>query len=701
MKGTWWEAGTNLFKRRVLRPDVLAALGFGLSLVYLYFRLGAATPPSLEDWISSDTLYPVNVTVDVGRDGFPLSGWWFSIAPFWIPDVFLTGVFWIVTRNPIEATLLTGFLQLVFLAGVMALIRSTVRTGDKALHNVLFFGMAVIVTLFVANHLGQYYPDLYRFYQPQSHVGSLIVSLAALGLAMDWARRSMEGRPASAAVIAAYVVLCLLGAMSNAFFLVQMLIPYTLMAGLLGAVGVIRIRDTRAAILAGWPAAVSGVVLNGALFHTTPVSAQSTISVASVTTAFDVFRHGFTEHLAAFEGLHILAVTWIAVCLIPIVITMRRVMSGDVPRLSAEMRMVSLFCGFSLLSGMASAVAIIGGGSNSLAVFKNYEWGVHYLQSIFYLPLLGLPLVLALAIRHLGTERLAGRLAVLLSLPTLVVPALLLGQTPRPKVSIANYRPPLVKYLDSQAALRGWRYGIGGYWQARITTLLSRRNLRVYPVDNSLHPRLWVSNQYWYTEQVGDGRKAPPIDFVILDGRAFRLSREEAVRVLGEPAEELRFEGTRILSYSGVAGIPSMASLAGDAGENEPLHEFREQITGSIKPLEVAAGGTASVPVTITNVSHERWASRGKYPVTLSYRWLKAGKDTGVEGLRTLLSIPLNPGQAEAVEARIAAPQEAGTFLLRLSLVQEGVAWFVLRGAKPLDIAVRVGPERQADGGAR
>ena len=87
--------------------------------------------------------------------------------------------------------------------------------------------------------------------------------------------------------------------------------------------------------------------------------------------------------------------------------------------------------------------------------------------------------------------------------------------------------------------------------------------------------------------------------------------------------------------------------------------------------------------------------------MTLSYRWLKAGKDTGVEGLRTLLSIPLNPGQAEAVEARIAAPQEAGTFLLRLSLVQEGVAWFVLRGAKPLDIAVRVGPERQADGGAR
>ena len=685
-------------KRFVLRPDVLAAIGFGLSLVYLYFRLGTAAPSSLEDWISSDTLYPVNVTTDIVRDGFPLSGWQFSIAPFWFPDVFLTGVFWVVTRNPIEATLVTGYLQLVFLAGLMALIRSTIRTGDKTLQNVMLLAVAVMTTLFVANHLGLYYPDLYRFFQPQSHVGSLIVSLAALGLAMVCVRQSLEARTARAAIMAVYAILCVLGAMSNVLFFVQMLIPFTLMAGLLAIVGVIPLLDTRGTILAGWPAAISGAVLNRALFHATPVAAQSTISLASMRTALDVFAQGAEEKLVSFEGLHVLAVAWSVGCLIPIAITVRRVILDRGPKLSLEMRMLTLFCGFSLFSAIASTGAIIAGGSNTLTVFKNYEWSTHYLQSVFYLPLLGLPLLLSLAVMQCASPSLTRRLAFLLSLPTLVLPALFLVRTPRPDVPIVNYRPPLVKYLDSQAALRGWRYGIGGYWQARIATLLSTQNLRVYPVDNSLHPRLWVSNQYWYTEQVGDGRKAPPIDFVILDGRAFKLSREDAVRVLGEPAEELSFEGTRILSYAGVAGIPSMASLASDAGENEPLHDFREQIVGSIKPLRVAAGGTTSLPVTITDVSNERWASRGQYPVSLSYRWLKAGKDTGIEGLRTSLPIPLNPGQAEGVEARIAAPSDAGTFVLRLSLVQEGVAWFVLSGAEPLDIPVQVEPMGQAGG---
>ncbi len=683
-------------KRIVVRPDVLAAIGFGLSLVYLYFRLGTAAPHSLEDWISSDTLYPVNVTSDIVRDGFPLSGWWFSIAPCWFPDVFLTGVFWVVTRNPIEATLLSGFLQLVLLIGVMALVRSTIRAGDKALQNVMLLGVAVVITLFEATHLGLYYPDLYRFFQPQSHVGSLIVSLAALGLAMICVRHSIEARTAPAAIMAVYAILCLLGAMSNVLFFVQMLMPFTVMAGLLGIVGVIPLRDTRWTILAGWPAAVSGAVLNRALFHTTPVSAQSTISLASMRTALDVFARGVEDKIVSFEGLHVLAVAWSVACLIPIAIAVRRVVLDRGPKLSMEMRMLSLFCGFSLLSAIASTGAIIVGGSNTLTVFKNYEWSTHYLQSVFYLPLIGLPVVLSLAVMYSASPGFPRRLALWLSLPTFVLPAVFLVQTPRPTVPIVNYRPPLVKYLDSQAALRGWRYGIGGYWQARITTLLSTQKLRVYPVDNSLHPRLWVSNQYWYTEQVGDRRKAPPIDFVILDGRAFKLSREDAVRVLGEPAEELRFEGIRILSYARVAGMPSMASLAGGAGENEPVHDFREQIAGSIKPLRVAAGGTTSLPVTITDVSSERWVSRGKYPVALSYRWLKAGKDAGLEGLRTSLPIPLNPGQAEGVEARIVAPGDAGAFVLRLSLVQDGVAWFVFRGAKPLDIPVRVEPVRRA-----
>src|ERR1035438_1399007 len=61
--------------------SLFAWLGLMLSMVCLFFQLGAVDPVSLRVWISSDTLYPVNVATDVLGDGFSLSGWRFSIAP--------------------------------------------------------------------------------------------------------------------------------------------------------------------------------------------------------------------------------------------------------------------------------------------------------------------------------------------------------------------------------------------------------------------------------------------------------------------------------------------------------------------------------------------------------------------------------------------------------------------------------------------
>jgi hypothetical protein len=47
----------------------------------------------------------------------------------------------------------------------------------------------------------------------------------------------------------------------------------------------------------------------------------------------------------------------------------------------------------------------------------------------------------------------------------------------------------------------------------------------------------------------------------------------------------------------------------------------------------------------------------------------------------------------------VRAPDAPGRYTLRLSLVQEGVAWFDARGARPLDLVVDVGPRATKGGG--
>jgi hypothetical protein len=107
----------RLLLSRMGDPVTLAWIGLALSLIHLYRRLGAAHPFVLGAWLSSDTLLPADVAIDLFKDGFPFSGWTFSIAPCWFPDVFLAGAFWAITRNAITATLLSGFVQPALLVG--------------------------------------------------------------------------------------------------------------------------------------------------------------------------------------------------------------------------------------------------------------------------------------------------------------------------------------------------------------------------------------------------------------------------------------------------------------------------------------------------------------------------------------------------------------------------------------------------------
>lgn len=667
-------------------PAVWAWVGLFLSLLCLFLKLGSAGPSALHVWISSDTLYPVNVTTDILRDGYSLSGWRFSIAPCWVPDVFLSGFFWIVTRNPIAATLLAGFIQPVLIIGAFFLIRQAIGLGSAALQNVFLLGVSVWIALYVAVRPGLTYPDFYRFFLPQSHVGSLIMSLTALGLALICVRNACGHPRISRTIVIAYGTVCLFAGMSNLLFLPQMLLPFTIAVAFAAFFDIVPLRNSWQPILVGWPAAILGAILNRVLFHTTAVSAQSQISRDAAITALDVFTRGAVDHLFALEMLHVIAVAWIVVCVAVVAATLRTLARQRADRVGLPQRLLCLFCCCWLLSDLISAGAIIAGGSNGLTVFKDYNWTTHYLQSVFFVPLFGLPMLLTWLIYEHSSLTVSRGIALGAALIVLVVPAVSLASTSRPETEISGYRPPLVRFLDDLAAQRGLRYGLAGYWQARVATLLSSNGLRVYAVDGSLNPFLWVDNAEWYSEQLEDRRKKPPVDFVVLDDPAFKISRESAVRVFGEPSQEVSSQGTRVLIYSGGAKSAAPSPVAVLVTDDVPFTRFAEQITSPIKSLALHPGQAISIPVTIKDTSDEFWVSAGKYPVTLSYRWLAGGQMLSIEGARTLLPRPVSPGETISFDAHVVAPQQGKSLALRLSLVQEGVAWFVTRGAAPLDI---------------
>lgn len=95
--------------------------------------------------------------------------------------------------------------------------------------------------------------------------------------------------------------------------------------------------------------------------------------------------------------------------------------------------------------------------------------------------------------------------------------------------------------------------------------------------------------------------------------------------------------------------------------------------------------------MTIKNSGQEKLVSAGRFPITISYKWYEAGKMLPIEGERTLLPQPLKPGETVDVKVLVVAPAAGKTLTLRISLVQEGVDWFMSNGATPLELPVTLG----------
>jgi len=528
---------------------MLGLLGLTLAVVALFDRLGTAASSDLRAWINSDTLYPVHVTIDVVRDGFAFEGWKFSIAPCWFPDLFLAGVFWIVSRSAVIATLLAGAAQLPLVALAFAALQKSCGTR---------FSLGAVAVLATATVLvlapkvaapGLSGMELNRLLLPQSHVGGLVNSLLALGLGTWLVRIDMEGgrRLALGSVLAA---LCVLAGMSNVMFFVQALVPLT--AALLAAGLLRRIAWAHSwrVLAISWPTALLGAFLNRTLFDTTSLANQARISLPRAWIAAVVFWQGFSGQLRAGEPLHWLAVLWVAFALVLVVRAHVRARRSTGPAATNATLEGVMYLSL-VLSAVASCAANILGGNTGLVESRDYLWVTHYLLAVFFTPIFAVPFALALVCeRHAGARLISG-LTWGVALLAMGSGAVALAAQPAALARLRDYRPALVEFMDRLATQKGLHDGVAGYWQARPITLLSRTGLRANQIGGTFEPMLWVSNRYWYTQQIGNHRERPPLDFVILDDPMWRQTRERAVAKFGPPVDEVSFQGTRVLIYKG------------------------------------------------------------------------------------------------------------------------------------------------------
>jgi hypothetical protein len=134
-------------------------------------------------------------------------------------------------------------------------------------------------------------------------------------------------------------------------------------------------------------------------------------------------------------------------------------------------------------------------------------------------------------------------------------------------------------------------------------------------------------------------------------------------------------------------------------GDPLPADQCRVQITADYPPTLVA-GREARVDMSIKNQGGVMLYATKPNPLFASYKWFDRVNRTPIqatEGIRTPLVRGIPPGKTERVELRVMPPPLAGEYLLRLTLVQENVAWFdSLHPANARDFAVVVHADEES-----
>ncbi|MGC9947875.1 MAG: class I SAM-dependent methyltransferase [Bryobacteraceae bacterium] len=193
----------------------------------------------------------------------------------------------------------------------------------------------------------------------------------------------------------------------------------------------------------------------------------------------------------------------------------------------------------------------------------------------------------------------------------------------------------------------------------------------------------------------------PNDDLQIFPDNSFDLVYSNRVLQHMRPRYSIAYirEFVRVVRPGGlvVFQIPDGRMATDSAAGPLPDGGFRAGFSGYPVSLRAAAASRIDVPVTVRNLGECAWPCRGdsawKYVVQLGNHWLTPeGATVAWDDGRQPLPRDLAPNAEIQMILTVTAPASPGRYVLKLDMVQEGVAWFQHKSCTPASIPAEVDP---------
>ena len=164
-------------------------------------------------------------------------------------------------------------------------------------------------------------------------------------------------------------------------------------------------------------------------------------------------------------------------------------------------------------------------------------------------------------------------------------------------------------------------------------------------------------------------------DFALFEPRETIPYRANSMLVLAR--SDVLFHGVQPLTEHELRGSRRRGMQVTFIEHNERPRESCKTTLQATFPADVAAASEVNVPIRLTNRADVELASSLPLRTRLGYRWLHDGGEPALES-SALAPLPRALSAGETCEGwlNVVAPRAPGRYVLRISVAQEGVAWF-------------------------
>ena len=495
-----------------------------LQLILIALCFATADAADMRLFFNSDTLYLPSIYRDLFVDGFKIEGWFLNPAPNLFPDVFLYFILNWITSDFILASILFSFVQYILIALLLyRIIKLVIPKADDFRLALIQLSIGLIYIVSISdNDFGFSFQLLSNAF----HTGVFINILIALLILLS------ELKSPSVFKKTLLFILIIFFGFSDKIFWIGFSLPMFCIALLL-LFGKRKIYAT--SLLA---VSIIATGISAFLLHTFENAEYITVEKPfryldfdNIGNSWDIMYHQLSTYVKDLrvKGL-IITLTFAAV--VASVVNSFAAIKRYFKSTERSFGLIEYYHIFFMIFSAAVFWAPIingnyGGWDTIRYIFAVFIFALFYLFSL-------IP-DLKISSKKLFSKIFVGLAT--LGLVTLIFNVKNFNQ-------VISYYPRKVNIIDQIATERGLEYGVAGYWDAKLTTMFSKQNLKVFCTFENFNPHLHVVNRNWFFEKAHARNESPVFGFIIIDDDK-QIS--EAINILGPECFIIQKEDIRVL----------------------------------------------------------------------------------------------------------------------------------------------------------